>query len=161
MRIRVSHETVYRYAEPPKGVIQTLRMTPRNHDGQYVDDCRLDAQEDAFGNITHSFSADGPFDSLRLLVEGVVETQDTHGVMRGTIEHFPASLFLRTPRSRASTTTSPSTSIRPMRPRRRRRRSRSNAACARISPTSSSRRHASSACRPAMWRATFIAPTGW
>jgi transglutaminase-like putative cysteine protease len=104
MRIRVSHETVYRYDEPPKGVIQTLRMTPRNHDGQYVvdwridasADCRLDAQEDAFGNITHTFNADGPLESLRLLVEGEVETQDSHGVVRGTIEHFPPSLFLRT-----------------------------------------------------------------
>ncbi len=104
MRIRVSHETVYRYDEPPKGVIQTLRMTPRNHDGQDVigwridpsADCRLDAQEDAFGNITHTFSADGPLDTLRLLVEGEVETQDSHGIVRGTIEHFPPSLFLRT-----------------------------------------------------------------
>jgi transglutaminase-like putative cysteine protease len=104
MRIRVSHETVYRYEQPPKGVIQTLRMTPRNYDGQYVvdwridasADCRLDAQEDAFGNITHTFSADGPLDTLRLLVEGMVETQDSHGIVRGTIEHFPASLFLRT-----------------------------------------------------------------
>jgi transglutaminase-like putative cysteine protease len=104
MRIRVSHETVYRYDGPPKGVIQTLRMTPRNHDGQYVvawridvsADCRLDAHEDAFGNISHTFSADGPFESLRLLVEGEVETQDNHGIVRGTIEHFPPSLFLRT-----------------------------------------------------------------
>jgi transglutaminase-like putative cysteine protease len=104
MRIRISHETVYRYAEPPKGVIQTLRMTPRNHDGQYVvdwridvsADCRLDAQEDAFGNITHTFNADGPLETLRLLVEGEIETQDQHGVMRGTIEPFPPSLYLRT-----------------------------------------------------------------
>jgi transglutaminase-like putative cysteine protease len=59
-------------------------------------DCRLDAQEDAFGNITHTFSADGPLETLRLLVEGEVETQDSHGVVRGTIEHFPPSLFLRT-----------------------------------------------------------------
>jgi transglutaminase-like putative cysteine protease len=103
MRIRVSHETVYHYAEPPKGVIQTLRMTPRNHDGQYVvdwridvaADCRLDAQEDAFGNVTHTFSVDGPLESLRILVEGEVETQDTHGMMHGTIEHFPPSMFLR------------------------------------------------------------------
>jgi transglutaminase-like putative cysteine protease len=104
MRIRVSHETLYRYEAPPKGVIQTLRMTPRNHNGQYVvdwridvsADCRLDAQEDAFGNITHTFTADGLLDTLRLHVEGEIETQDSHGVMRGTIEHFPPSLFLRT-----------------------------------------------------------------
>src|SRR5262249_2620406 len=104
MRIRVSHETLYRYAGPPKGVIQTLRLTPRNHEGQYVvnwridvsADCRLDAHEDAFGNIIHTFSADGPLEALRLLVEGEVETQDSHGIVRGTIEHFPPSLFLRT-----------------------------------------------------------------
>jgi transglutaminase-like putative cysteine protease len=103
MRIRVSHETLYRYAQPAKGVIQTLRMTPRNHGGQYVvdwrvdvsADCRLAAQEDAFGNLTHTFSADGPLESLRIAVEGEVETQDTHGVVRGAVEHFPPSLFLR------------------------------------------------------------------
>ena len=103
MRIRVSHETVYRYAEPPQGVIQTLRMTPRNHDGQYVvdwridisADARLDAHEDAFGNISHAFTADGPLETLRVAVDGVVDTQDTHGIVRGTIEHFPPSLFLR------------------------------------------------------------------
>src|ERR1700742_5219920 len=103
MRIRVQHETIYRYDAPPKGVIQTLRMTPRNHDGQYVvdwridvsADVRVDAQEDAFGNITHTFTADGLIDTLRLHVEGEIETQDSHGVMRGTVEHFPPSLFLR------------------------------------------------------------------
>jgi transglutaminase-like putative cysteine protease len=85
------------------GVIQTLRLTPRNHDGQFVidwridvsEDCRLDAQEDAFGNITHVFTADGPFAALSVLVEGEVETQDTAGVVRGAIERFPPSLFLR------------------------------------------------------------------
>jgi len=103
MRIRLSHETVYRYEQPPKSVIQTLRMTPRNHDGQYVvdwridvsADCRLSAHEDAFGNLTHAFTAEGPLESLRLLVEGEVETQDTGGLVAGTIEHFPPSLYLR------------------------------------------------------------------
>src|SRR5882672_8307612 len=103
MRIRISHETVYRYEQPPNSVIQTLRMTPRNHDGQYVvdwridvsADCRLDAHEDAFGNLTHAFTADGPLESLRLLVEGEVETQDTGGLVQGTIEYFPPSLYLR------------------------------------------------------------------
>ena len=46
MRIRVSHESRYRYADPPKGVIQTLRMTPRNHDGQYVVGWRIDLSGD-------------------------------------------------------------------------------------------------------------------
>ena len=103
MRIQISHETVYRYEQPANAVIQTLRLTPRNHDGQYVtswridvsENCRLDQHEDAFGNITHVFSAEGPFSELHVLVDGEVETQDTSGVVRGTLERFPPSLFLR------------------------------------------------------------------
>lgn len=103
MRIRISHDTVYRYANPPAGVIQTLRMTPRNHDGQYVGawridisaDCRVDAQEDSFGNLTHTFTVDGPVSELSVHIEGEVDTDDTHGVIRGAIERFPPTLFLR------------------------------------------------------------------
>ena len=103
MRIRISHATTYRYDTPPTGVTQMLRLTPRNYDGQYVanwrielsQDCRLHQHEDAFGNITHSFTAEGPFDALRIAVEGEVDTADTHGIVTGTVERFPPSLFLR------------------------------------------------------------------
>jgi len=103
MRIQISHETVYRYEQPARGVIQTLRLTPRNHEGQYVvnwridvsENCQLQQLEDAFGNIIHVFSADGPFSELRVAVDGEVDTQDTNGVVRGAIERFPPSLFLR------------------------------------------------------------------
>jgi transglutaminase-like putative cysteine protease len=110
MRILISHETVYRYEEPARSVIQTLRLTPRNHEGQYVENwridlsenCQLDQHEDAFGNITHVFSAEGPFSELRVHVEGEVDTQDTTGIVRGAIERFPPSLYLReTPLTRA------------------------------------------------------------
>jgi transglutaminase-like putative cysteine protease len=103
MRIRISHETLYRYDPPATAVIQILRLTPRSHEGQYVvdwrievsEDCRLTEQQDAFGNITHAFSAAGPFTELRVQVDGVVETQDTHGIVYGAVERFPPSLFLR------------------------------------------------------------------
>src|SRR6202011_63782 len=103
MRIRISHESIYRYAAPVAGVIQVLRLTPRNHDGQYVTswridvsaDCRLDQHEDAFGNITHAFAADGPLPELSLLVEGEIETRDAQGIVRDAVERFPPSLFLR------------------------------------------------------------------
>jgi transglutaminase-like putative cysteine protease len=58
-------------------------------------DARLAAHEDAFGNMTHVFTADGPLDELRVEVDGEVETQNADGVVRGTIERFPPSLFLR------------------------------------------------------------------
>ena len=103
MRLRISHATTYHYDTPPSGVTQLLRKTPRNHDGQYVIDWRLDLSqdcllhqhEDAFGNITHSFTADGPFSELTVAVEGEVDTQDTHGVVRGAVERFPPGLYLR------------------------------------------------------------------
>jgi transglutaminase-like putative cysteine protease len=103
MRIRIQHETIYQYEQPAAGLIQILRLTPRNHDGQYVidwrievsEDCRLAEHEDAFGNITHTFTVDGPVGELRVLVQGEVDTQDTNGVVRGAIERFPASLYLR------------------------------------------------------------------
>ena len=103
MRIRISHATTYRYETPPTGVTQLLRLTPRNHDGQYVvdwridisDDCILHQHNDAFGNITHSFTAEGPFDKLSIKVDGEVETQDTNGLVNGAIERFPPALFLR------------------------------------------------------------------
>src|SRR5438094_6252523 len=103
MRIQISHLTSYRYDTPATGVIQMLRLTPRNHDGQYVarwridvsTDCRLDQHEDAFGNITHAFTADGPFSELSVAVEGEVETRNTQGIVRGTVERFPPSLYLR------------------------------------------------------------------
>jgi transglutaminase-like putative cysteine protease len=103
MRINVCHETRYRYDVPLSRVIQALRVTPRSHQGQDIvnwrieisRDCKLEAQEDAFGNIMHTFSADGPLDELSVLVTGEVETQDTAGVVRGAVERFPPSLYLR------------------------------------------------------------------
>ncbi len=103
MRIRISHSTDYHYETPPSGVTQVLRLTPRNHEGQYVVDCRIELSadcrlhqhEDAFGNITHSFTAEGPFDELKVVVEGEVETQETHGIVRGAVERFPPAMFLR------------------------------------------------------------------
>jgi transglutaminase-like putative cysteine protease len=103
MRIKVMHRMLFRYEPAAAGVIQMLRLTPRNHEGQYVvdwridlsADCRLDCRDDAFGNVTHSFSADGPLPELSIQVEGEVETQDTSGIVRGSIERFPPALFLR------------------------------------------------------------------
>jgi transglutaminase-like putative cysteine protease len=103
MRIRIWHDTSYRYSWPVTGVIQTLRLTPRNTEGQYVmgwridvsADCPLTCHVDAFGNVTHTLTADGPLDQLVVHVEGEVEVEDTAGVVKGTVEPFPPSLFLR------------------------------------------------------------------
>src|SRR6476659_634239 len=103
MRLRIAHSIVRHYDPPAASAIQVLRLTPRNHEGQYVIDWRIEvsadarlvAHEDAFGNFTHVFTADGPIEELSVNVDGEVETQDTDGLIRGAVERFPPSLFLR------------------------------------------------------------------
>jgi transglutaminase-like putative cysteine protease len=88
MRIKVHHETLFHFETPQKAVLQALRLTPRAFEAQHVAawridvdmDCHLAASEDAFGNITHAFTA-----------EGAVE----HFVVRGAREPFPVELYLR------------------------------------------------------------------
>ncbi|MCP8940461.1 transglutaminase family protein [Alsobacter sp. SYSU M60028] len=103
MRIRVFHQLTHEFAPPAKQLIQTLRLTPRNHEGQYVAhwrievdmESRLRQSADAFGNFTHVLSVDGPVERLTLTVDGVVETHDTTGIVRGALERFPPGLYLR------------------------------------------------------------------
>lgn len=103
MRIKIEHTTRYDYDTPTKGVIQLLRLTPRPHDGQHVlnwrveldSDVRLNAGEDALGNITHLFCEPGPVKRLEARVYGEVDTRDTGGVVVGTVERFPPLVFLR------------------------------------------------------------------
>ncbi|CCE07290.1 conserved hypothetical protein [Bradyrhizobium sp. STM 3843] len=102
MRLRISHTTTYRYEPAATGVIQIIRMTPGSHDGQYVaewqidvsTDSRLQMHEDAFGNVTHVITH-GAIEDLTITAEGLVETHDTGGVLRGADERFPAGFFLR------------------------------------------------------------------
>ncbi len=110
MRLRIEHSTTYRYEPPATGVIQIIRKTPRSFDGQYVaewqtfvsTDSRMQTHHDAFGNITHVLTL-GTTDEFTITVEGLVETHDTSGVVKGTDERFPPGFFLRaTPLTGAS-----------------------------------------------------------
>ena len=103
MRIHVRHEIVQTFEPAAKVLNQTLRLTPRGHEGQHVihwrldidADCRLRQGEDAFGSHVHAFTIDGPQQTLRVIAEGEVETFDTAGVVHNTFERFPPELFLR------------------------------------------------------------------
>ena len=103
MRLRIRHETAYVYATPASRAIQTLRLTPRGHDGQFIvdwrievdRDCRLDTTVDPFGNTVHSFTVEGPLEGLIIAAEGEVETTDTGGIVTGQVERLPPVIFLR------------------------------------------------------------------
>ncbi len=103
MRLKIRHETHYTYGRPATSAVQILRLTPRSHDGQFVRrwrveidaDCRLDRNEDAFGNITHTFTEDGPVKEMKIVAEGEIDTADRQGVIDGTVERFPLAFWLR------------------------------------------------------------------
>ena len=103
MLIKVSRASTFTFEPPVRSLIQVLRLTPRNFEGQHVmgwridvdTDCQLSTTEDAFGNITHALYIDGAIQRLRLTVVGEVETSDTGGVLRGGLERLPVQVFLR------------------------------------------------------------------
>jgi transglutaminase-like putative cysteine protease len=103
LRIRISHEAAFTYEQPVRSVTKALRVMPRDHEGQVVVswriepsvDGRLRSSEDAFGNLVHAFQADGPFDALAIHIEGIVETTDTTGFVRGAPDPLPAQIYLR------------------------------------------------------------------
>jgi transglutaminase-like putative cysteine protease len=103
MRIRVSHVTTYDYPEPVRLIAQALKLTPRDSEGQVIlqwrvslsADGRVRLEEDGFGNIVQHFETEGPLSELAISVEGLVETSDTAGVLRGSHERAPVELFHR------------------------------------------------------------------
>ena len=104
MRIKVDYSTTYDYALLASDVVQLLRVEPCGHHDQHIVNWRLDTDtdghlrrgHDVFGNVTHMFYADAPIRRLALHVSGEVDTDETHGMLRGTAEPLPASVFLRT-----------------------------------------------------------------
>ncbi|MBB6308966.1 transglutaminase family protein [Xanthobacter tagetidis] len=103
MRVRIRHEITQTFEPAARNASAIVRLTPRGHEGQYVQrwtldidsDTRFHPQEDAFGNLCHAFTVDGPVTSFTIAAEGEMETQDTTGIVRGTVERFPPSLYLR------------------------------------------------------------------
>ena len=102
MRLRVHHTTTYRYDPPAIGIIQVLRLTPGNHDGQYVadwqvdlsTDSRLSMRRDAFGNNALTAAIFGPSPAvMRVLLDRGADPHATNNY--GT---SPADTVARTAR---------------------------------------------------------------
>lgn len=82
MQLHIRHETLYRYGEPVKRSVQSLRLTPRRDPIQralswtMTAPGRCHSQVDAYGNIVHLMTLDEPHREIRIVVNGVVETED-------------------------------------------------------------------------------------
>lgn len=103
MRLLISHATRYAYEQPARSIMQVLRMTPRDYDGQHVARWRIEPTiegrltwgTDHFGNIVHVFSADEPIREFALHAAGEVETTDMSGVVCQSVELVPDGCYLR------------------------------------------------------------------
>jgi transglutaminase-like putative cysteine protease len=82
MQLHIRHETHYTYTEPVKRSIQNLRLTPRAESSQRTLSWNINApgkqhaQVDAHGNVVHLLTLDQPHREVRIVVNGVVETDD-------------------------------------------------------------------------------------
>jgi transglutaminase-like putative cysteine protease len=102
MRIRVAFASTYVYDRPAR-MVQLLKLTPRSHEGQHVaywhvdvqPDAKLWQREDPLGNITLAMYLSQATQRVTINVSGEVETFDTAGVVRGSVERFPDIVYLR------------------------------------------------------------------
>jgi hypothetical protein len=103
MRIQIDHTTIYHYSEPPRRLLQLLRLTPSNFLGQSVIEWRVDVDCDArlregrdgYGNITHMLYVERPVQDLAVSVTGMVLTENHAGIVQGLSNDLPPEVFLR------------------------------------------------------------------
>lgn len=110
MLISIRHVTSYRYAEPVRYTIQCLRLTPLPFKGQRIVSWEVKAPgekpalkfTDGFGNPVHVAAINKPHGELVIEAGGIVETEDSNGVVAGISNPVPPRVFLReTPQTRA------------------------------------------------------------
>lgn len=100
MRLTIVHETHYKFAEPANHSIQYLRLTPRQDTCQRTLSWSVTSAGpmtpwvDGFGNNVYVSTIDESHDEIKIVVEGVIETFDTVGVLPAR-DGLPPQLFLR------------------------------------------------------------------
>ena len=103
MKLRISHETVYRYDHPIRNIVQSLRLTPSVFEGQKVQDWKIEVTggirgpgfRDGAGDWIEGWTVRGPADQVAVAVSGRIETRDTAGVLRGHREMIHPLTYLR------------------------------------------------------------------
>src|SRR5262252_3342683 len=103
MRIHIRHETAYAYDREVSFTSQLLRLSPLDHVGQRVLGWRVTAggdkllarSDDGYGNVIHMTACSGGHAGTLAVAEGEVETTDTSGVVRGSLERLAPVYFLR------------------------------------------------------------------
>jgi transglutaminase-like putative cysteine protease len=103
MRLTVRHATVYQFDQPMRFVTQSHRLTPAHSDAQNVVSWEVTAADaefgaefiDGAGDRVNAMTVPGPVERIEIVVDGVVETTDTAGVLRGHREWISPRVYLQ------------------------------------------------------------------
>ncbi|MEW5964015.1 MAG: transglutaminase family protein [Pseudomonadota bacterium] len=103
MLISVLHRTRYAYEKPARYSVETLRLTPSEHEGQRIVEWAIEAPSfdkairfrDGFGNTVHQIAVSGSHEEIVVEVRGIVDCRDTAGIVKGLVEVAPPRVFLR------------------------------------------------------------------
>lgn len=103
MILTIRHSTRYDYGSPARSVVQSHRLTPSVFDGQRVLSWQIAVTggrrggefRDGAGDLVTGWTVPGPVDVVEVSVQGVVETADLAGVLKGHREMVPPGAYLR------------------------------------------------------------------
>ncbi|MEM9032634.1 MAG: transglutaminase N-terminal domain-containing protein, partial [Pseudomonadota bacterium] len=96
MRLRVEHSSTYRFEPPMRGVVQSLRLRPSQCENQAAVDWLVTVDGASVGSGFRDGAGDwvetamllGPVETVTVNVQGVVQTTDMGGVLRGHRERI-------------------------------------------------------------------------
>jgi transglutaminase-like putative cysteine protease len=103
MRLKIRHATQYSYEGPPAYLVQRLHLEPAEFASQRLLNWSITAPGmegalryiDGYGNKVHLLTSMPDAESVQIISEGEVETQDSAGVVRGLAAQVPQAIFLR------------------------------------------------------------------
>lgn len=102
MRLIVEHVTRYHYPSPVRSLVQSLRLTPSEFEGQKIGDWQVRVEgarpgacfRDGAGDLVQGWSLSGPVGEVEISARGTIDTRDTLGVLRGHRETVPPTAYL-------------------------------------------------------------------
>lgn len=103
MRLAITHTTIYSYDFPISALVQSVRLTPSVHQGQRIVDWTVGipggtlgpAFRDGAGDWVQGWTLRGPVSQVTVTASGVVETNDSAGVLRGHREIINPLVYMR------------------------------------------------------------------
>lgn len=91
MKLVIRHQTIYRYEAGSSRVAMLLKLMPRDHEGQKVEQWHVSLNDEpvtgfipnGHGDMEALWIRHDRMDEARIVAHGVVETRDTAGVISG------------------------------------------------------------------------------